>query len=73
MYSGMDGLYLYDSLKPFNGYLNYRMQNCMLSVPHLKTVIQLLANMESCQLNPMSEAHLPEKEPELTSQPSEPS
>jgi len=29
------------------------------SVPRLGTVIQLLANMETCQLNPLSQAHLP--------------
>jgi hypothetical protein len=28
------------------------------SVPHLQTVIQLLANMESCQINSLSQAHL---------------
>ncbi|XP_034677264.1 tobamovirus multiplication protein 2B isoform X1 [Vitis riparia] len=53
--------------------LDAHIESGLQSVPHLKTVIQLLANMESCQLNPMSEAHLPEKEPKLTSQPSEPS
>ncbi len=31
------------------------------SVPHLQTVIQLLANMESCQLNSLSQAHLPKE------------
>ena len=28
------------------------------SVPHLKTVVQLLENMESCQLSSLSQAHL---------------
>uniref|UniRef100_A0A2P2JFH7 Tobamovirus multiplication protein 2B isoform X3 n=1 Tax=Rhizophora mucronata TaxID=61149 RepID=A0A2P2JFH7_RHIMU len=39
------------------------------SSPHLKTVAQLLANMESCQLNALSRANLPPKEPLLPNQP----
>lgn len=38
-------------------YFNYK----FFSIPHLRTVSQLLANMESCQLSSLSQAHLPEK------------
>ncbi|GAV84827.1 hypothetical protein CFOL_v3_28269 [Cephalotus follicularis] len=34
--------------------LDAHMEHGLQSVPHLKTVIQLLANMESSQLNPLS-------------------
>ncbi|KAI9089287.1 hypothetical protein K1719_029566 [Acacia pycnantha] len=49
--------------------LDGHMENGLRSVPHLKTVIQLLSNMESCQLNPLSQAHPPQKEREPTNQP----
>ncbi|GMY29809.1 tobamovirus multiplication protein 2B [Fagus crenata] len=45
--------------------LDAHMENGLQSVPHLQTVIQLLANMESCQLNSLSQAHLPKEEHEL--------
>ncbi|XP_040989558.1 tobamovirus multiplication protein 2B isoform X1 [Juglans microcarpa x Juglans regia] len=38
--------------------LDAHMEKGLQSVPRLKTVIQLLANMESCQLNSISQAHL---------------
>ncbi|XP_044493292.1 tobamovirus multiplication protein 2B [Mangifera indica] len=45
--------------------LDAHMEYGLQSVPHLKPVAQLLANMESCQLNSLSQAHLAQKEPEL--------
>ncbi|KAG6684372.1 hypothetical protein I3842_12G059200 [Carya illinoinensis] len=42
--------------------LDAHMEKGLQSVPHLKTVIQLLANMESCQLNSISQAHLSQQE-----------
>ncbi|KAK3014195.1 hypothetical protein RJ639_008696 [Escallonia herrerae] len=36
--------------------LDAHMDSGLQSVPHLETVIQLLANMESCQLKPLSKA-----------------
>ncbi|XP_058085835.1 tobamovirus multiplication protein 2B isoform X3 [Magnolia sinica] len=48
------------------------MESGLQSVPHLKTVIQLLSNMESCQLNSASQAHRPPEESELTNDNSEP-
>ncbi|XP_024042619.1 tobamovirus multiplication protein 2B isoform X2 [Citrus sinensis] len=41
--------------------LDAHVENGLQSVPHLRTVSQLLANMESCQLSSLSQAHLPEK------------
>ncbi|KAF7828536.1 tobamovirus multiplication protein 2B isoform X2 [Senna tora] len=44
--------------------LSYQTYNAVIfepSVPHLKTVVQLLANMESSQLNSFSQTHLPQK------------
>ncbi|XP_057480922.1 tobamovirus multiplication protein 2B-like isoform X2 [Actinidia eriantha] len=38
--------------------LDAYMDNALQSVPHLKTVTQLLANIESCQLKPLSKAPL---------------
>ncbi|XXG43736.1 hypothetical protein AAC387_Pa01g3706 [Persea americana] len=44
--------------------LDAHMENGLRSVPHLKTVVQLLSNMETCQLNSASHAHRPlEEEP----------
>ncbi|XP_057976683.1 tobamovirus multiplication protein 2B isoform X1 [Malania oleifera] len=37
--------------------LDAHMENGLQSVPHLKTVSQLLVNMESCQLSALSQAH----------------
>ncbi|KAI4315152.1 hypothetical protein L6164_027994 [Bauhinia variegata] len=51
--------------------LDAHMENGLQSVPHLKTVIQLLANMESCQLNSLSQTHLPRKELEPGNQPTQ--
>ncbi|KAG8637851.1 tobamovirus multiplication protein 2B [Manihot esculenta] len=51
--------------------LDAHMENGLESVPHLRTVVQLLANMESCQLNFASQAPLPQEETELPNQPSE--
>ncbi|KAF3961076.1 hypothetical protein ACB098_10G028500 [Castanea mollissima] len=41
------------------------MENGLQSVPHLQTVIQLLENIKSFQLNSLSQAHLSQEEPEL--------
>ncbi|KAG2680215.1 hypothetical protein I3760_11G087600 [Carya illinoinensis] len=38
--------------------LDAHMDNGLHSVPHLQPVVQLLANMKSCQLNSLSQAHL---------------
>ncbi|KAB1215843.1 Tobamovirus multiplication protein 2B [Morella rubra] len=38
--------------------LDAHMEKGLQSVPHLQTVMQLLANMESSQLNSLSQAHL---------------
>lgn len=38
--------------------LDQHMENGLRSVPHLKTVIQLLENMENSQLSSLSQAHL---------------
>lgn len=43
----MDGLYLYDSLKPFNGYLNNRMQNCMLRHCISSHSLDLIAHVDA--------------------------
>ncbi|KAI7994379.1 Tobamovirus multiplication protein 2B [Camellia lanceoleosa] len=56
--------------------LDAHMENGLQSVPHLKTVIQLLANIESCQLKSLSKAPLSQEqyafqEPKLGDQPSE--
>ncbi|KAJ0052234.1 hypothetical protein Pint_01141 [Pistacia integerrima] len=45
--------------------LDAHMEYGLQSVPHLKPVAQLLANMESSQLSSLSQAHLALKEPEL--------
>ncbi|XP_056160657.1 tobamovirus multiplication protein 2B isoform X2 [Syzygium oleosum] len=37
--------------------LDAHMETSLQSVPHLQTVVQLLANMESNQLNSLSKAH----------------
>ncbi|KAJ7944626.1 Tobamovirus multiplication protein 2B [Quillaja saponaria] len=50
--------------------LDAHIENGLQSVPHLKTVSQLLVNMESCQLNSISQTCLPQKEHEPASQPS---
>ncbi|KAK4847192.1 hypothetical protein QYF36_026782 [Acer negundo] len=46
--------------------LDAHMEHGLQSVPHLKTISQLLANMENCQLSAFSQA---QKEPELANQP----
>ncbi|KAJ4728746.1 Tobamovirus multiplication protein 2B [Melia azedarach] len=53
--------------------LDAHMEIGLQSVPHLKTVTQLLANMEHCQLNSLSQvdSNLTQKEPKMSSQPSE--
>ncbi|KAK4557574.1 hypothetical protein RGQ29_007366 [Quercus rubra] len=45
--------------------LDAHMENGLQSVPHLQTVIQLLENIKSFQLNSLSQAHLPQEEHEL--------
>ncbi|KAJ8754378.1 hypothetical protein K2173_002829 [Erythroxylum novogranatense] len=52
-------------------FLEAHVENGLQSVPHLKTVSQLLSNMESCQLTPLSHAHLDKKEPEMPKKPPE--
>ncbi|KAJ1434241.1 hypothetical protein SESBI_05588 [Sesbania bispinosa] len=42
--------------------LDAYMENGLQNVPHLKTVVQLLANMESSQLSSLSRSHPLEKE-----------
>ncbi|XP_061362215.1 tobamovirus multiplication protein 2B-like [Gastrolobium bilobum] len=49
--------------------LDAHMENGLHNIPHLKTVVQLLANMESSQLSSLSQTHpLKELEPENQSQ-----
>ncbi|XP_015579938.1 tobamovirus multiplication protein 2B [Ricinus communis] len=48
--------------------LDAHMENGLQSVPHLKTVIQLLENMESSQLNSLSHAYFPQEESERSNQ-----
>ncbi|KAM1127470.1 hypothetical protein TB2_036945 [Malus domestica] len=45
--------------------LDAHMENGLQSVPHLQTVIQLLENMESCQLSSLSQAHVLQEEHEV--------
>ncbi|XP_057976684.1 tobamovirus multiplication protein 2B isoform X2 [Malania oleifera] len=49
--------------------LDAHMENGLQSVPHLKTVSQLLVNMESCQLSALSQAHRSQEEPHEVDQP----
>ncbi|XP_004488656.1 tobamovirus multiplication protein 2B [Cicer arietinum] len=42
--------------------LDAHMENGLQNVPHLKTVVQLLANMESSQLSSLSRTHVLQKE-----------
>ncbi|XP_012080851.1 tobamovirus multiplication protein 2B isoform X2 [Jatropha curcas] len=51
--------------------LDAHMENGLESVPHLGTVIQLLENMERCQLNFPSHTHFPQKETKVSNQPPE--
>ncbi|KAG5228741.1 tobamovirus multiplication protein [Salix suchowensis] len=51
--------------------LDAHMDSGLKSVPHLRTAVQLLANMESCQLNSLSQAHFSQHESEPSSQPPE--
>ncbi|KAK8599754.1 hypothetical protein V6N13_060423 [Hibiscus sabdariffa] len=48
--------------------LDSHIDNGLQSVPHLKTVIQLLENMESCQLSSLSQAHLLQGESQQANQ-----
>ncbi|XAR70600.1 hypothetical protein NMG60_11027507 [Bertholletia excelsa] len=50
--------------------LDAHLDNGFQSVPHLKTVIQLLENIENCQLKSLSEAQLQQEELKLMEQPS---
>ncbi|KAK9927888.1 hypothetical protein M0R45_025051 [Rubus argutus] len=50
--------------------LDAHMENGLQSLPHLQTVIQLLANMESCQLSSLSQARVLQEEHEGENQPS---
>ncbi|WCJ30663.1 Protein kinase protein with adenine nucleotide alpha hydrolases-like domain [Euphorbia peplus] len=49
--------------------LDAHMDNGLESLPHLKTVIQLLTNMESCQLTSLSHTHVPREETEPSDRP----
>ncbi|CAL9029018.1 unnamed protein product [Prunus brigantina] len=49
--------------------LDAHMESGLQSVPHLQTVIQLLANMESCQLSSLSQAKVLPEEHEVENQP----
>ncbi|XP_011018614.1 PREDICTED: tobamovirus multiplication protein 2B isoform X3 [Populus euphratica] len=51
--------------------LDAYMDSGLQSVPHLRTAVQLLANMESCQLNTLSQAQFSQQESEPSSQPPE--
>ncbi|XP_057478378.1 tobamovirus multiplication protein 2B-like [Actinidia eriantha] len=51
--------------------LDAHMDSALQSVPHLNTVTQLLENIKSCQLKPLSKAPLSQEEPKLANQPSE--
>lgn len=48
--------------------LDAYMENGLHNVPHLKTVVQLLAHMESSQLSSMSRTHVLKKEHEAGNQ-----
>ncbi|KAF8412820.1 hypothetical protein HHK36_000791 [Tetracentron sinense] len=48
--------------------LDAHIENGLQSIPHLKTVIQLLSNMESSQLNPLSQDDQSREELELVDQ-----
>ncbi|XP_045800968.1 tobamovirus multiplication protein 2B [Trifolium pratense] len=48
--------------------LDAHMENGLQNVPQLKTVVQLLANMESSQLSSLSRTHVLEKEHESGNQ-----
>ncbi|XP_022736849.1 tobamovirus multiplication protein 2B [Durio zibethinus] len=48
--------------------LDAHIDSGLQSAPHLKTVIQLLENMESCQLSSLSQAHLSQGESQQASQ-----
>ncbi|PRQ18692.1 hypothetical protein RchiOBHm_Chr7g0208861 [Rosa chinensis] len=50
--------------------LDAHMETGLQSLPHLQTVIQLLANMESCRLSSLSQAHVLQEEHERENQPS---
>ncbi|KAI5327702.1 hypothetical protein L3X38_027098 [Prunus dulcis] len=49
--------------------LDAHMESGLQSVPHLQTVIQLLENMESCQLSSLSQAKVLPEEHEVENQP----
>ncbi|KAL6279734.1 hypothetical protein ACE6H2_016615 [Prunus campanulata] len=49
--------------------LDAHMESGLQSVPHLQTVIQLLENMESCQLSSLSQAKVLQEEYEVENQP----
>lgn len=51
--------------------LDAHMENGLQSVPHLKTVIQLMSNIESCQLKSLSKVQLTQEETESIKQPPE--
>lgn len=50
--------------------LDAHMESGLQSVPHLQTVIQLLANMESSQLSSLAQPHRPTEENLQTNEPS---
>ncbi|CAK9167924.1 unnamed protein product [Ilex paraguariensis] len=51
--------------------LDAHMDDGLQCVPHLKTVIQLLSNIESCQLKSLSKAQLSKEAPQPADHPSE--
>ncbi|XP_071918294.1 uncharacterized protein [Coffea arabica] len=51
--------------------LDAHVDNSLQSVPHLKTVIQLLSNIESCQLKSLSKVQLEQEKIETSEQPQE--
>ncbi|KAI4373606.1 hypothetical protein MLD38_011714 [Melastoma candidum] len=51
--------------------LDEHMESALRSAPHLKTVTQLLANMENNQLRNLSQIHPSRTESELSDQPSD--
>ncbi|CAI0418441.1 unnamed protein product [Linum tenue] len=52
--------------------LDAHMENGLQSAPHLRTVSQILANMENCQLSSLSSAHVAEEGAALHQPPAKP-
>ncbi|XP_071722357.1 tobamovirus multiplication protein 2B-like [Rutidosis leptorrhynchoides] len=49
--------------------LDAHLEHGLQSLPHLQTIVQLLGNIKTCQLDMLSHAHLPQNEAELSHQP----